>query len=123
MSCLPHLDGLYRLPNFLSKGGRELIPEMLMNDPVKRITIPEIRKEPWFQIGCPSYLAIPWEEYERKNLLSNNNLAFTTTNVNSLGFFESVMQECFNGLSRAYVIQAITSDQTSAVGQDAVFDA
>ena len=36
-------DGLYRLPSFLSEGGRDLIPEMLLNDPVKRITIPEIR--------------------------------------------------------------------------------
>lgn len=62
-----YIDGLYRLPNFLSKGGRELIPEMLMNDPVKRITIPEIRKDPWFQVNCPPYLSIPWEEYLLKN--------------------------------------------------------
>ena len=61
------IDGLYRLPNFLSKGGRDLIPEMLMNDPVKRITISEIRKGPWFQVNCPPYLSMPWEEYLQKN--------------------------------------------------------
>lgn len=57
-------DGLYRLPSFLSEGGRDLIPEMLLNDPVKRITIPEIRKDPWFLQNCPPYLAIPWKEYD-----------------------------------------------------------
>lgn len=57
------VDGLYRLPNFLSKGSRELIPELLMNDPVKRATIPMIRKDSWFQVNCPPYLAIPWEEH------------------------------------------------------------
>ena len=57
-------DGLYRPPSFLSEGGRDLIPEMLLNDPVKRITIPEIRKDPWFLQNCPPYLAIPWKEYD-----------------------------------------------------------
>ncbi|CBK23984.2 uncharacterized protein [Blastocystis hominis] len=57
-------NGLYRLPSFLSEGGRDLIPEMLLNDPVKRITIPEIRKDPWFLQNCPPYLAIPWKEYD-----------------------------------------------------------
>ena len=37
---------------------------MLLNDPVKRITIPEIRKDPWFLQNCPPYLAIPWKEYD-----------------------------------------------------------
>jgi SNF1-related protein kinase catalytic subunit alpha KIN10 len=62
-----HLDGLYRLPSFLSKGARELIPVMLMNDPIKRITIPDIRKDPWFLFNCPPYLSIPWEEYASKH--------------------------------------------------------
>ena len=61
-------DGLYRLPSFLSKGARDLIPELLMNDPVKRITIPELRKLAWFQVSCPPYLAIPWTEYEKNHL-------------------------------------------------------
>ena len=39
-----------------------------MNDPVKRITIPELRKLAWFQVSCPPYLAIPWTEYEKNHL-------------------------------------------------------
>lgn len=59
---------MYRLPNFLSKGGRDIIPEMLMNDPVKRITIADIRKEAWFQVNCPDYLSVPWKEYQAKTV-------------------------------------------------------
>jgi hypothetical protein len=32
---------------------------MLVVDPLKRITIPEIRKSPWFEKDLPSYLQEP----------------------------------------------------------------
>lgn len=35
--------GMYQLPPFLSAETRDLIPRLLIVDPVKRITIPEIR--------------------------------------------------------------------------------
>eukprot|EP00899_Mesostigma_viride_P024849 jgi/Mesvir1/5549/Mv15580-RA.1 len=51
--------GIYTLPNHLSLGARNLIPRMLLVDPMKRMTIPEIRSHPWFQQNLPRYLAIP----------------------------------------------------------------
>ncbi|RDY00133.1 SNF1-related protein kinase catalytic subunit alpha KIN10, partial [Mucuna pruriens] len=42
--------GIFILPSHLSPGARDLIPKMLCVDPVKRMTIPEIRQHPWFQI-------------------------------------------------------------------------
>lgn len=32
---------------------------MLVVDPMKRMTIPEIRTHPWFQAHLPRYLAVP----------------------------------------------------------------
>lgn len=32
---------------------------MLIVDPMKRMTIPEIRTHPWFQAHLPRYLAVP----------------------------------------------------------------
>jgi hypothetical protein len=32
---------------------------MLVVDPMKRMTIPEIRQHPWFQAHLPRYLAVP----------------------------------------------------------------
>ncbi|CAN6452351.1 unnamed protein product [Victoria cruziana] len=51
--------GIYTLPSHLSVGARDLIPRMLVVDPMKRITIPEIRQHVWFQAHLPRYLAVP----------------------------------------------------------------
>ncbi|XP_014512904.1 SNF1-related protein kinase catalytic subunit alpha KIN10 isoform X3 [Vigna radiata var. radiata] len=51
--------GIYTLPSHLSPGARDLIPRMLVVDPMKRMTIPEIRHHPWFQVRLPRYLAVP----------------------------------------------------------------
>lgn len=36
-----------------------MIPKMLMVDPMKRITIHQIREHAWFKIHLPRYLAVP----------------------------------------------------------------
>mmetsp|Transcript_4722 Transcript_4722/g.9611 ORF Transcript_4722/g.9611 Transcript_4722/m.9611 type:complete len:490 (-) Transcript_4722:61-1530(-) len=50
---------IYTLPSHLSAGARDLIPRMLFVDPLKRITIPEIRQHGWFSLHLPRYLAVP----------------------------------------------------------------
>ncbi|KAG2714203.1 hypothetical protein I3843_03G018300 [Carya illinoinensis] len=50
--------GIYTLPSHLSAGARDLIPRMLVVDPMKRMTIPEIRQHLWFQSRLPRYLAV-----------------------------------------------------------------
>ncbi|KAJ5220209.1 hypothetical protein N7468_009413 [Penicillium chermesinum] len=44
-------------------GAARLIRAMLQVHPVHRITIPEIRQDPWFTKNLPSYLSPPPEEY------------------------------------------------------------
>ena len=51
--------GIYNLPSHLSPGARDLIARMLLVDPLKRITISEIRSHPWFVVHLPRYLAVP----------------------------------------------------------------
>lgn len=51
--------GIYMLPSHLSPGARDLIPRLLLVDPMKRITVPEIRQHPWFQVSLPPYLSVP----------------------------------------------------------------
>lgn len=51
--------GVYTLPNHLSALARDLIARMLVVDPVKRITIHDIRMHPWYQANLPRYLAVP----------------------------------------------------------------
>jgi carbon catabolite-derepressing protein kinase len=48
--------GIYHLPSWLSPDAKYLLSQMLIVDPVKRITIAEIRQLPWFQTNLPRYL-------------------------------------------------------------------
>jgi serine/threonine protein kinase len=59
-------SGMYSLPMHLSQLARNLIPRMLEVDPMKRITIPEIRLHPWFQHKLPPYLRHPPELMEKQ---------------------------------------------------------
>ncbi|KAI9154050.1 hypothetical protein LWI28_020342 [Acer negundo] len=45
--------GKYALPSNLPAGASDLITRMLIVDPMKRITIPNIRQHPWFQPHLP----------------------------------------------------------------------
>ncbi|KAF2475244.1 Pkinase-domain-containing protein [Lindgomyces ingoldianus] len=55
--------GNYSIPSYLSPGAVSLIKKMLMVNPVHRITVAEIRQDPWFTKDLPSYLESPREEF------------------------------------------------------------
>ncbi|EEC51322.1 predicted protein, partial [Phaeodactylum tricornutum CCAP 1055/1] len=59
-------SGMYSLPTHLSQLAKNLIPRMLEVDPMKRITIAEIRLHPWFQHKLPPYLRHPPELMEKQ---------------------------------------------------------
>lgn len=54
--------GVYTIPSYVSKDARDLISRMLVVDPLKRITINEIRSHAWFLTQLPSYLAASAEQ-------------------------------------------------------------
>ena len=49
-------EGSFYIPNHLSPDARSLIISMLVVDPVKRITIPDITQHPFFTADLPRYL-------------------------------------------------------------------
>ncbi|AES73127.1 SNF1-related kinase [Medicago truncatula] len=51
--------GIYTFPSHLSPDTRDLITRLIVVDPMKRMTIPEMRQHPWFKVGLPRYLAMP----------------------------------------------------------------
>jgi 5'-AMP-activated protein kinase, catalytic alpha subunit len=52
------VGGIYSLPSYISEGVRDLIPRMLVVDPMKRITVAEIQRHAWFRHNLPKYLAV-----------------------------------------------------------------
>jgi len=55
--------GNFHIPGYISPGAARLIRAMLQVHPVHRITIAEIREDPWFNKNIPKYLEPPPEEY------------------------------------------------------------
>mmetsp|Transcript_34719 Transcript_34719/g.54227 ORF Transcript_34719/g.54227 Transcript_34719/m.54227 type:complete len:498 (+) Transcript_34719:68-1561(+) len=53
--------GVYTMPGYLSEGCRDLIPRMLVVDPLQRITVNQLRLHHWFQTNLPAYLLSPAE--------------------------------------------------------------
>lgn len=67
-------SGMYSLPTHLSQLAKNLIPRMLEVDPMKRITIPEIRLHPWFQHKLPPYLRHPPELMEKQERIVDSEV-------------------------------------------------
>ncbi|KAG5438258.1 hypothetical protein PCANB_003109 [Pneumocystis canis] len=58
--------GIYTIPSFLSSEAKELLTQMLVVDPIQRITLQEIRENKWFNLNLPDYLR-PFDECEEKD--------------------------------------------------------
>jgi carbon catabolite-derepressing protein kinase len=55
--------GTYTIPQYVSPGAANLIRRMLVVNPVHRITVQEIRQDPWFNKNLPDYLKPPVEAF------------------------------------------------------------
>uniref|UniRef100_A0A7S1EPG8 non-specific serine/threonine protein kinase n=1 Tax=Timspurckia oligopyrenoides TaxID=708627 RepID=A0A7S1EPG8_9RHOD len=56
--------GIYTLPSYLSSSSRDLISKLLVVDPMRRLTMDQIRSHPWFKQNLAAYLAVPPKVYE-----------------------------------------------------------
>jgi carbon catabolite-derepressing protein kinase len=56
-------QGNFSVPNYLSSGAVNMIKKMLVVNPVHRITVAEIRQDPWFMKNLADYLQLPVEEF------------------------------------------------------------
>jgi 5'-AMP-activated protein kinase catalytic alpha subunit len=78
-------SGMYSLPAHLSQLSRDLILRMLVVDPMKRITIPEIRQHPWFMHKLPSYLNLAPEMIESQERYVDDEIVAKVCQLNIKG--------------------------------------
>ncbi|KAL5107235.1 5'-AMP-activated protein kinase catalytic subunit alpha-2 [Taenia crassiceps] len=60
--------GFFHMPEWLGASVRDLLKKMLTVDPIKRISIDDIRKHPWFVIDLPLHL-FPQERDEDASII------------------------------------------------------
>jgi 5'-AMP-activated protein kinase, catalytic alpha subunit len=98
-------SGMYSLPSHLSQLSRDLILRMLVVDPMKRITVPEIRQHPWFQHKLPAYLALAPAMIERRERVVDQEIVDAVCALN------------IRGVTREGVVEAVLGAKNSASRQ------
>ena len=86
-------SGMYSLPTHLSQSSRDLILRMLVVDPMKRITIPEVRAHHWFQHKLPAYLALPPEAIESQETKCDDEILAELMTLQMAGITEQLIRE------------------------------
>lgn len=88
--------GIFSLPSYLSPEAKQLLSSMLVVDPLKRITIENIRKNKWFNTNLPDYLQ-PF---------------ISTPEDYTNGMDESIIKELKNklGYSREQIIRSLKAE-------------
>lgn len=92
-------SGMYSLPSHLSQSSRELILRMLVVDPMKRITIAEVRQHPWYQHKLPAYLMLPPAAIEMQERYIDTEIV------------SKVCSLPFRGVTEALVMEAVSSSK------------
>lgn len=86
-------SGMYSLPSHLSQSSRDLILRMLVVDPMKRITIAEVRQHQWFQHKLPAYLALPPDMIELQERYIDEEILSKVCALPIRGVTEAVVRE------------------------------
>lgn len=88
-------SGMYSLPSHLSQLSRDLILRMLVVDPMKRITMHDIRQHPWFLHKLPAYLTLAPASIERRERVIDDEIV------------ENVCALPLKGVTRELVIDSV----------------
>ncbi len=96
-------SGMYSLPSHLSQSSRELILRMLVVDPIKRISISEVRQHPWYQHKLPQYLTLPPAMIESQERYIDPEIV------------EKVCQLRIAGVTKDAVMEAVTNTAKSSI--------
>jgi carbon catabolite-derepressing protein kinase len=111
--------GHFYLPPYLSSGAQRLIKRMLVVSPVQRITVAEIRQDPWFNQDLAPYLQVPSEEFFNTGVDPNRALdlrALTSTEP-AASLHEAVVGKLGKtmGYAKEDVQEALVKDEPSAI--------
>ncbi|KAF3075757.1 hypothetical protein TsFJ059_002703 [Trichoderma semiorbis] len=114
--------GTYSMPQWMPAGAAALIKGMLVVNPVQRMTIDEIRADPWFNTDLPTYLQPPVEEFFHTGVDPNKAIQKSDIAPNAP---EKVQEKLHNevtekisktmGYGKDDVEEALQSEEPSAI--------
>lgn len=114
--------GNYVVPHWLKGPSVSLIRKMLTVDPMRRISIAEIREDPWFAVDLPEYLQLPVEEFLTTGVDPNKAIKMSDIAPRAHPHVqEKLYAEVTEKISKTMgynqkdVVEALESDEPSAI--------
>ncbi|KAI0470612.1 protein kinase SNF1 [Xylariaceae sp. FL0804] len=114
--------GVFTIPHWVKPDAASLIRKMLQVNPVQRLTIEEIRQEPWFLNELPAYLQPPVEEFLNTGVDPNkairpSDIAPHASTVVQEKLHDEVTEKISKtmGYGKQDVQEALEADEPSAI--------
>ncbi|KAL1896402.1 Protein kinase [Ceratocystis pirilliformis] len=114
--------GAYSVPQWMPSGAAQLIKRMLVVNPVQRISVEEIRRDPWFMENLDPYLRLPAEEFFHTGIDPNKSI---NQSVSKTGVLNNEQKKLYNevadrisktmGYGRKDVEEALQAEEPSAI--------
>ncbi|KAL5612196.1 hypothetical protein BROUX41_000264 [Berkeleyomyces rouxiae] len=114
--------GAYSVPQWMPSGAAQLIKRMLVVNPVQRISVEEIRRDPWFMEDLDPYLRLPAEEFFHTGIDPNKSI---NQSVSKTGVLNNEQKKLYNevadrisktmGYGRKDVEEALQAEEPSAI--------
>lgn len=115
-------QGNYTVPNYISPTASRLIRRMLQVNPMSRITVHEIRQDPWFTKDLAEYLQPPVEEFIDTGVDPNRAIDPAKLAPNKPAKVQEQLHETVvgklgktMGYAKADVKDALAKDEPSAI--------
>lgn len=86
-------SGMYALPSHLPAPAKELIMRMLVVDPMKRLTISEVRQHPWFLQKLPVYMSMLPAEMDMQRYYIDDEIVRAVCQLNIQGVTPELVVE------------------------------
>lgn len=86
-------SGMYALPSHLPPPAKELIMRMLVVDPMKRLTISEVRQHPWFLAKLPVYMSMLPAEMDMQRYFIDEEIVRAVCQLNIKGVTPELVVE------------------------------
>lgn len=94
-------SGMYTIPSHLPQPAKELIMRMLVVDPMKRITIGEVRQHPWFQLKLPAYMNLLPAEIDLQRLFVDEDIVRMVSQLTIPGVTHEIVVEALQERNRS----------------------
>lgn len=110
-------SGMYNVPSHLSQSARDLLLRMLVVDPLKRLTMMDVRQHVWYKHKLPAYLMVPPGVMDQQERFVDREVIERVSKLPMLSLPQSLLNssasstEYSNQIDR--LIEAVTTNNDS----------